>query len=73
MQKTARGEDAMAGEQYDAIVIGTSQGGRFLPIELAKAGQEVALVERDQVGPSPLVDAQVRPFQGLINGHCSDE
>jgi len=40
----------MAGEQYDAIVIGTSQGGRFLPIELAKAGQKVALVERDQIG-----------------------
>jgi pyruvate/2-oxoglutarate dehydrogenase complex dihydrolipoamide dehydrogenase (E3) component len=40
----------MADEQYDAIVIGTSQGGRFLPIELAKAGQKVALVERDQLG-----------------------
>ena len=25
----------MADEHYDAIVIGTSQGGRFLPIELA--------------------------------------
>jgi pyruvate/2-oxoglutarate dehydrogenase complex dihydrolipoamide dehydrogenase (E3) component len=40
----------MADEYYDAIVIGTSQGGRFLPIELAKAGQKVALVERDQLG-----------------------
>src|ERR1700721_1272446 len=40
----------MAEEHYDAIVIGTSQGGRFLPIELAKAGQRVALVERDQLG-----------------------
>jgi pyruvate/2-oxoglutarate dehydrogenase complex dihydrolipoamide dehydrogenase (E3) component len=40
----------MANEYYDAIVIGTSQGGRFLPIELAKAGQKVALVERDQLG-----------------------
>ncbi|MGH3295489.1 MAG: mercuric reductase [Trebonia sp.] len=40
----------MADEHYDAIVIGTSQGGRFLPIELAKAGQKVALVERDQLG-----------------------
>jgi pyruvate/2-oxoglutarate dehydrogenase complex dihydrolipoamide dehydrogenase (E3) component len=40
----------MADEQYDAIVIGTSQGGRFLPIELAKGGQKVALVERDQLG-----------------------
>ena len=34
----------MADEHYDAIVIGTSQGGRFLPVELAKAGQKVALV-----------------------------
>jgi pyruvate/2-oxoglutarate dehydrogenase complex dihydrolipoamide dehydrogenase (E3) component len=40
----------MAEEHYDAIVIGTSQGGRFLPIELARAGQRVALVERDQLG-----------------------
>jgi pyruvate/2-oxoglutarate dehydrogenase complex dihydrolipoamide dehydrogenase (E3) component len=37
-------------EQYDAIVIGTSQGGRFLPVELAKAGQKVALVERGPLG-----------------------
>jgi pyruvate/2-oxoglutarate dehydrogenase complex dihydrolipoamide dehydrogenase (E3) component len=40
----------MADEHYDAIVIGTSQGGRFLPIELAKAGQKVALVERGKLG-----------------------
>ena len=40
----------MAVEDYDAIVIGTSQGGRFLPLELAKAGQKVALVERGQIG-----------------------
>ncbi|GHO59038.1 mercuric reductase [Ktedonobacter robiniae] len=35
---------------YDAIVIGTSQGGRFLPIALAKAGRKVALIERDHIG-----------------------
>src|SRR6201993_3601861 len=40
----------MADEHYDAMVIGTSQGGRFLPLELAKAGQKVALVERGQLG-----------------------
>ena len=40
----------MADQHYDAIVIGTSQGGWFLPVELAKAGQRVALVERDQLG-----------------------
>lgn len=35
---------------YDAIVIGTSQGGRFLPIALAKAGRKVALSERGPIG-----------------------
>jgi pyruvate/2-oxoglutarate dehydrogenase complex dihydrolipoamide dehydrogenase (E3) component len=40
----------MTAEPYDAIVIGTSQGGRFLPVDLAKAGQRVALVERGQLG-----------------------
>jgi pyruvate/2-oxoglutarate dehydrogenase complex dihydrolipoamide dehydrogenase (E3) component len=39
-----------AAEQYDVIVIGTSQGGRFLPVDLATAGRRVALVERDQLG-----------------------
>ncbi|MCA1219052.1 mercuric reductase [Streptomyces sp. 8L] len=37
-------------ENYDVIVIGTSQGGRFLPIDLAKAGKKVALVERGHLG-----------------------
>jgi pyruvate/2-oxoglutarate dehydrogenase complex dihydrolipoamide dehydrogenase (E3) component len=40
----------MADEHYDALVIGTSQGGRFLPVELAKAGRKVALVERGRLG-----------------------
>lgn len=40
----------MTDEHYDAIVIGTSQGGRFLPVDLAKTGQRVALVERGQIG-----------------------
>jgi pyruvate/2-oxoglutarate dehydrogenase complex dihydrolipoamide dehydrogenase (E3) component len=35
---------------YDAIVIGSSRGGRLLPIAFAKAGRKVALVERDHVG-----------------------
>jgi len=33
---------------YHAIVIGTGQGGRFLPIALAKAGRNVALIERGE-------------------------
>jgi pyruvate/2-oxoglutarate dehydrogenase complex dihydrolipoamide dehydrogenase (E3) component len=40
----------MTDERYDVIVIGTSQGGRFLPADLAKAGQRVALVERGPLG-----------------------
>src|ERR1700761_6060222 len=40
----------MTSEHFDLIVIGTSQGGRFLPVDLAKAGHTVALVERDQLG-----------------------
>jgi pyruvate/2-oxoglutarate dehydrogenase complex dihydrolipoamide dehydrogenase (E3) component len=40
----------VADESYDVIVIGTSQGGRFLPVDLAKAGKKVALVERDYLG-----------------------
>jgi pyruvate/2-oxoglutarate dehydrogenase complex dihydrolipoamide dehydrogenase (E3) component len=35
---------------YDAIVIGSSRGGRLLPIAFAKAGRNVALVERDHIG-----------------------
>jgi pyruvate/2-oxoglutarate dehydrogenase complex dihydrolipoamide dehydrogenase (E3) component len=42
--------NALADQHYDAIVIGTSQGGRFLPVDLAKTGQRVALVERAQLG-----------------------
>ena len=36
--------------KYDVIVIGTSQGGRFLPIEFAKAGRRVAVIERGPLG-----------------------
>jgi pyruvate/2-oxoglutarate dehydrogenase complex dihydrolipoamide dehydrogenase (E3) component len=35
---------------YDVIVIGTSQGGRFLPIAFATAGRKVAVVERGPLG-----------------------
>src|SRR5690348_12363558 len=49
-QTRRTGEDAMADEHYDTIVIGTSQGGRFLPLELAKSGRRVALIERGPLG-----------------------
>ena len=35
---------------YDAIVIGSSRGGRLLPIAFAKAGRKVALIERGHIG-----------------------
>jgi len=35
---------------YDAIVIGTTQGGRLLPIAFVNAGRKVALIERDHLG-----------------------
>src|SRR6201987_3629195 len=36
--------------KYDVIVIGTSQGGRFLPGAFAKAGHKVAVIERGHLG-----------------------
>ncbi len=50
---------------YDAIVIGTSQGGRFLPIALAKAGRNVALIERDQIG-GVCVNAGCTPTKTMV-------
>src|SRR5260221_2470444 len=40
----------MTTTNYDAIVIGSSRGGRLLPIAFAKAGRKVALVEREHIG-----------------------
>lgn len=40
----------MASTNYDVIVVGTSQGGRCLPIAFAQAGRKVALIERDHLG-----------------------
>jgi pyruvate/2-oxoglutarate dehydrogenase complex dihydrolipoamide dehydrogenase (E3) component len=35
---------------YDVIVIGTSQGGRLLPVTFAKTGKKVAVIERGPLG-----------------------
>ena len=37
-------------DKYDAIVIGSGQGGKPLSIALANAGWKTALIERDQIG-----------------------
>src|SRR5215467_11889368 len=39
-----------ASQQYDAIVIGSGQGGTPLSIALAQAGMHTALIERKHVG-----------------------
>jgi choline dehydrogenase-like flavoprotein len=36
-------------ERYDAVVIGTGQGGKPLAQALARAGRSVAIIERDRV------------------------
>lgn len=43
----------MAGtEQYDAVVIGSGEGGKYLSWHLAQAGEKVAVVERRWIGGS---------------------
>lgn len=39
-------------DHYDALVIGSGEGGKFLAWHLAKAGQRVAVVERRWIGGS---------------------
>lgn len=39
-------------ERYDAVVIGSGEGGKYLAWHLAEAGQKVAVVERRWVGGS---------------------
>jgi dihydrolipoyl dehydrogenase len=40
----------MAAEHYDAVVIGSGQGGTPLARALAEAGRKTAIVEREHVG-----------------------
>src|SRR6266550_1614763 len=55
---------------YDVIVIGTSQGGRFLPMTFAKAGRKVAVIEYGvRTGPVS-VDLQAvrKRKRGMVEG-----
>src|SRR5258708_13173580 len=70
----------VADENYDVIAIGTSQGGRFLPVDLAKAGKKVALVERGQLGgvcvntgctPTKTPGLPGAPLRGVRRAHWS--
>jgi pyruvate/2-oxoglutarate dehydrogenase complex dihydrolipoamide dehydrogenase (E3) component len=49
----------------NVIVIGTSQGGRFLPITFAKAGRKVAVVERGHLG-GVCVNAGCTPTKTMV-------
>jgi pyruvate/2-oxoglutarate dehydrogenase complex dihydrolipoamide dehydrogenase (E3) component len=40
----------MEAEPYDAVVIGSGQGGTPLSLALARAGWKTAIVERDYIG-----------------------
>lgn len=53
-------------EQYDAIVIGTGQGGKPLSIALAKAGWKTAVIEREYIGGT-CVNVGCTPTKTMYN------
>src|SRR5687768_5350724 len=55
----------MEAEPYDAIVIGSGQGGTPLSIALAKAGLKTAIVERNHVGGT-CVNVGCTPTKTLV-------
>jgi pyruvate/2-oxoglutarate dehydrogenase complex dihydrolipoamide dehydrogenase (E3) component len=52
-------------EHYDAIVIGTGQAGPSLAVRLAKAGQRVAVIERNRFGGT-CVNTGCIPTKALV-------
>ncbi len=40
------------GDHYDALVIGSGEGGKYLAWHLARSGQRVAVIERRWIGGS---------------------
>lgn len=50
---------------YDAIVIGSGQAGPFLAVQLAQAGQKVALIEREHYGGTCVNDGCI-PTKTLV-------
>ena len=51
--------------QYDAIVIGTGQSGPSLAVDLAKAGRQVAVIERQRFGGT-CVNTGCIPTKALV-------
>jgi pyruvate/2-oxoglutarate dehydrogenase complex dihydrolipoamide dehydrogenase (E3) component len=52
-------------EEFDAIIIGAGQSGPFLAVRLAKAGQKVALIEREHLGGTCVNDGCI-PTKTLV-------
>ena len=50
---------------HDALIIGSGQAGPFLAVRLAKAGQRVALIEREHLGGTCLNDG-CTPTKALV-------
>jgi pyruvate/2-oxoglutarate dehydrogenase complex dihydrolipoamide dehydrogenase (E3) component len=44
--------DAVEAEEYDLVVLGSGEGGKYLAWTLAKQGQRIAVVERKYIGGS---------------------
>src|SRR5882672_8565268 len=53
-------------KQYDAIVIGTGQGGKPLAVALAKAGWKTAIIERQYIGGT-CVNVGCTPTKTMYN------
>jgi pyruvate/2-oxoglutarate dehydrogenase complex dihydrolipoamide dehydrogenase (E3) component len=53
-------------EQYDAIVVGSGQGGNPLSIALAKAGWKAAIIEREHIGGT-CVNVGCTPTKTMFN------
>src|SRR5450631_4472465 len=52
-------------EHYDSIIIGTGQAGPSLAVRLAKAGQRVAIIERNRFGGT-CVNTGCIPTKALV-------
>src|SRR5660397_1047 len=63
-----RGKQAMGdAEQFEAVVIGTGQGGVPLAVALARAGRKTAIVEKGDVGGS-CVNRGCTPTKTMVAG-----
>lgn len=59
-----------APQQYDALVIGSGQGGTPLSLAFAQAGMKTALIERVHVGGTYFDPGNLQA--GRVANHCPD-